>query len=115
MIAAMMRVPVKGWELVLLVYCFVASIIPMWMLLQPRGYLGGWFLYLTIAVGLLGALFGGFAIQYPALNLDGLKSLANGQLMLPILFITVACGACSGFHGIVAGGTTSKQIRQESD
>jgi len=115
MSAAMMRVPVKGWELALLIYCLVASLMPMWLLLQPRGYLGGWFLYLTIGVGLCGALLGGYAIQYPVLNLEGLKSMANGQPMLPILFITVACGACSGFHGIVTGGTTSKQIRRESD
>jgi carbon starvation protein len=115
MSAAMMRVPVKGWELALLLYCLVASLMPMWLLLQPRGYLGGWFLYLTIGVGLFGALLGGYAIQYQALNLEGLKSMANGQPMLPILFITVACGACSGFHGIVTGGTTSKQIRRESD
>ncbi len=114
-VQALMRVPVKGWEVVLLVYCFVASLVPMWLLLQPRGYLGGWFLYLTIAVGLLGALFGGYAVQYPALNLDGFKSLANGRPLIPVLFITVACGACSGFHGIVTGGTTSKQIRRESD
>jgi carbon starvation protein len=108
-------VPVKGWEVALLVYCFVASLVPMWLLLQPRGYLGGWFLYLTIFVGLAGTLFGGYGIEYPAVNLDGLKSVVNGKLVFPILFITVACGACSGFHGIVSGGTTSKQIQKESD
>lgn len=111
----LMGMPVKGWEVVLLVYCFAASLAPMWLLLQPRGYLGGWFLYLTIAVGLFGALFGGYAVQYPAINLAGWKSALNGRPVLPILFITVACGACSGFHGIVTGGTTSKQIRRESD
>ncbi len=112
---ALAAVPVKGWEVALLGYCFVASLVPMWLLLQPRGYLGGWFLYLTIFVGLAGALLGGYGIEYPAVNLDGLKSLANGKLLFPILFITVACGACSGFHGIVSGGTTSKQIQKESD
>jgi carbon starvation protein len=80
-----------------------------------RGYLGGWFLYLTILAGLLGALFSGFPAQYPAVNLDGLRSLANYKFIFPILFITVACGACSGFHGIVSSGTTSKQIKKESD
>jgi carbon starvation protein len=114
-VRAMMGIPVKGWEVMLLLYCFVASLVPMWLLLQPRGYLGGWFLYLTIAAGLIGALFGGYAINYPALNLDGWKSLANGKPLIPVLFITVACGACSGFHGIVTGGTTSKQLRRESD
>jgi carbon starvation protein len=108
-------VPVKTWEVVLLVYCFAASLLPMWLLLQPRGYLGGWFLYLTMAAALFGALFGGHLIQYPALNLEGLASPLNGKLLFPIVFITVACGACSGFHGIVSAGTTSKQIAKESD
>jgi carbon starvation protein len=107
-------VSVKQWDVILLLYCFAASIIPMWLLLQPRGYLGGWFLYLTIAAGLIGVFFGGFAIQYPAVNTAGLTSLANGKLIFPVLFITVACGACSGFHGIVSSGTTSKQISRES-
>jgi len=108
-------VSVKQWDVILLIYCGIASVLPMWLLLQPRGYLGGWLLYLTIAVGLLGALFGGFTIAYPAVNLDGLKSLANGKPMLPILFNTVACGSCSGFHGVVASGTTSKQVEKETD
>lgn len=103
------------WNVVLLAYCFVASLLPMWLLLQPRGYLGGWFLYLTIATGLIGALFGGFSIQYPAINMEGLRSLETGRMMFPVLFITIACGACSGFHAIVSSGTTSKQLRRESD
>jgi carbon starvation protein len=87
----------------------------MWLLLQPRGYLGGWLLYLTIFIGLIGALFGGFIIEYPALNTEGLRSLDNGKLIFPVLFITIACGACSGFHGIVSSGTTSKQLLKESN
>jgi len=83
--------------------------------LQPRGYLGGWLLYLTIFIGLAGALFGGFTIRHPPLNIAGLKSLANGSLLFPFLFITVACGACSGFHAIVSSGTTSKQLNKETD
>lgn len=114
-VTALMGMPVKGWEVILLGYCFVASLVPMWLLLQPRGYLGGWFLYITIFVGLLGALLGGFGIAYPAFNLEGMKSLTNGSALFPILFITVACGACSGFHGMVSAGTTSRQIRRESD
>ncbi len=112
---ALLSVPVKSWEAGLLVYCFIASLLPMWLLLQPRGYLGGWFLYLTMAVALFGSLFGGYAIRYPALNLDGILSLENGKPVIPLVFITVACGACSGFHGIVSSGTTSKQICRESD
>jgi len=103
-------ISIKQWDGILLVYCLIASLIPVWLLLQPRGYLGGWFLYLIIAVGLFGGLFGGFSIQYPAFNLDGLKSATNGKSIFPILFITIACGACSGFHGLVSSGTTSKQI-----
>lgn len=106
----------KQWDIFLLGYCFVASIIPMWLLLQPRGYLGGWLLYLTIFIGLAGALFGGFEIAYPAVNLaGGLKSVVNGKLLFPFLFITVACGACSGFHAIVSSGTTCRQLNKESD
>ncbi len=113
---ALGSVSVKQWDMVLLAYCFVASTIPVWFLLQPRGYLGGWLLYMTIGIGLLGALFGGFKIEYAAVNLSGLHSLAAGhKLVFPFLFITVACGACSGFHAIVCSGTTSKQINKESD
>jgi carbon starvation protein len=83
--------------------------------LQPRGYLGGWFLYSVIFIGLIGALFGGFHIEYPAFNLVELRSADNAKLIFPILFITVACGACSGFHGIVSSGTTSKQILRYKD
>jgi len=105
----------KQWDVVLLAYCFVASVIPLWLLLQPRGYLGGWMLYAVILIGLAGVFSGKFRIEYPALNLDGLSSLANGKFIFPVLFITVACGACSGFHGIVCSGTTSKQLAKEKD
>lgn len=108
-------ISIKEWGAFLLIYCFIASVIPVWLLLQPRGYLGGWLLYLTILIGLFGALFGGFRIEYPAFNIEGFKSIVNGKLIFPLLFITVACGACSGFHGIVSSGTTSKQLSRESD
>jgi len=109
------NISVKQWDIFLLIYCFFASVIPVWLLLQPRGYLGGWLLYITIIIGLIGALFGGFSIEYPAFNTEGLKSLVNGKSLFPILFITVACGACSGFHAIVSSGTTSKQLSKQSD
>jgi len=108
-------ISIKQWDVILLAYCLVASLIPMWLLLQPRGYLGGWLLYLVIFIGLIGALFGGFKIEYPAFNLTGFYGADNYQLIFPLLFITVACGACSGFHGIVASGTTSKQIEKHKD
>jgi carbon starvation protein len=106
----------KQWGMFLLVYCFIASILPMWLLLQPRGYLGGWLLYLTILIGLAGALFGNFKVEYPAINLAGLHSAEpNAKLLFPFLFTTIACGACSGFHALVSSGTTSKQLNKESD
>lgn len=106
---------VKQWDIVILGYCFIASLAPVWLLLQPRGYMGGWFLYLVIFAGLSGAFWGGFRMEYPALNISGFKSLLNGKNIFPALFITIACGACSGFHGIVSSGTTSKQVRKETD
>ncbi|MFH1562635.1 MAG: carbon starvation CstA family protein [Nitrospirota bacterium] len=115
LIAFLSNISVKQWDVFLLIYCFIASVIPMWLLLQPRGYLGGWFLYLIILICIGGTLFGGFKIEYPAINLEGMKSLANGKLIFPVLFVTIACGAISGFHGIVSSGTTSKQLYRESN
>jgi carbon starvation protein len=108
----------RTWDQVLLVYCFVASITPMWVLLQPRGVIGGTFLYAALFFGICGTLIGGWsagsslAIQYPAFT--GFIS-ADGMSLFPFLFIIIACGACSGFHSIVASGTTCKQIRTEAD
>ena len=101
----------KAWDVALLVYCFVASIMPMWLLLQPRGHLGGYFLYAVLAGGFLGLLFGNKQAVYPMFL--GFES-KDGPLF-PLLFITIACGACSGFHSIIASGTTSKQLRLETD
>lgn len=100
------------WNVILLTYCFVASVIPVWTLLQPRGYLGGYFLYVTLAAGIFGLFLGGEKILYPAFI--GFTA-ENGLPLFPLLFVTVACGACSGFHGIVCSGTTSKQISREPD
>ena len=112
----------KIWGVLLLGYCLVAAMVPMWLLLQPRGHLGGCFLYVALAgaaIGLvvsdrtLAGLFGGeAAIRYPAFT--GWQA-ANGQSLVPMLFITIACGACSGFHSLIASGTTSKQLRRETD
>ncbi len=104
------------WNIILLFYCFIAAIIPMWLLLQPRGYLGGFFLTITAGISFIGLVIGSFtqhfAIQYPAfvgwMNPQGLP-------LFPLLFTTVACGACSGFHALVGSGTTSKQLNKETD
>jgi carbon starvation protein len=101
----------KVWCIALLAYCCVASVVPMWLLLQPRGYLGGFFLYAALLAAGLGVIFGGQPVNYPAFR--GWQSDA-GPLM-PLLFITIACGACSGFHSLIASGTTSKQLRRETD
>ena len=104
----------KVWNVIILVYCFVAAIVPVWALLQPRGHLGGYFMYASLAVAFIGVIFGGFKIQYPAFA----KTIGGNDFwtpMFPMLFITVACGACSGFHSLVGSGTTSKQLARESD
>jgi carbon starvation protein len=100
------------WSAIILLYCAVASVTPVWALLQPRGYLGGFVLYSALAVGVIGVFFGGHAILQPAFR----TWQAGGPTgaLFPFLFVTIACGACSGFHGLVCSGTTSKQIDRES-
>ncbi|MGE0481152.1 MAG: carbon starvation protein A [Phycisphaerae bacterium] len=104
----------RTWNVLLLAYCYAASIIPMWLLLQPRGNLGGWFLLIALVGGTAGLVLGGgrFTLEYPAFIA---WQTSAGQPLFPLLFITVACGACSGFHAMVASGTTSKQLRRETD
>jgi carbon starvation protein len=102
----------KVWDVILLAYCLIAAVVPVWLLLQPRGYLGGYFLYAALFGGGLGLLLSNETITYPAFI--GWHS-SNGQPLFPILFITIACGACSGFHAMIASGTTSKQLRCETD
>ena len=103
-----------AWTIVLLVYCFLASTLPVWLLLQPRDYLNSYLLYAMMALGFLGV----FAAA-PAVNLDAFAGWrapnAKGAMtpLFPFLFITIACGACSGFHSLVASGTTAKQIASE--
>lgn len=105
----------KAWNVALVLYCVIASVLPMWLLLQPRGHLGGYFLYVALAGGMLGLMFGGRMVQYPAFT-DWTVTVRDKEMSLfPMLFITIACGACSGFHSIIASGTTSKQLRSETD
>jgi carbon starvation protein len=102
----------RTWTVLLLVYAFFAAISPVWALLQPRDYLSSFLLYSCILASFIGILFGGFEINYPAFTTW--SDIDRGTLF-PILFITIACGACSGFHSIVASGTTSKQLNKETD
>ena len=102
----------KWWAVLILAYCCVASMVPVWSLLQPRGYLGGFILYFALALGVIGIFFGGYEIKQEAF-----KAFDTGKatgLLFPFLFVTIACGACSGFHGLVCSGTTSKQIDRET-
>ncbi len=113
--------PTKTWDVLLLGYCFVASITPVWALLQPRGFLGGYFLTVTIALAFLGivvgSLMGGVPeVKYPAFtSFAPLNAQGVPMPLFPILFVTIACGACSGFHSIISSGTSSKQLKVESD
>ncbi|HUP49751.1 MAG TPA: carbon starvation CstA family protein [Thermoanaerobaculia bacterium] len=101
----------KMWALLILAYCCVASMVPVWSLLQPRGYLGGFILYFALALGVIGIFFGRYEIQQPAFKTWDAGGMTG--LLFPFLFVTIACGACSGFHGLVCSGTTSKQIDRE--
>jgi carbon starvation protein len=88
--------------------------VPMWALLQPRGALGGYFLYVALIAAAIGVMFGGYTVQYPAFT----KPVGSDGFwfpMFPLLFITIACGACSGFHALVSSGTTCKQLEKDSD
>jgi carbon starvation protein len=110
--------PQRAWGLGILVYCFIAALLPVWLLLQPRGYLGGFILYIALGVGVIGIFLGN--LRYPGefdIAQPAVKALDAGGpygAMFPFLFVTIACGACSGFHGLVCSGTTSKQIEKES-
>jgi len=98
------------WVVILFVYAFVAASLPVWFLLQPRDYLNSYLLYVFLVVGVIGILVTNPAIQLPAFT--GFKT--NLGYLFPILFVTVACGAISGFHSIVSSGTTSKQLSSEA-
>ncbi|MCE9605454.1 MAG: carbon starvation protein A [Planctomycetia bacterium] len=100
------------WDVALLIYCLVAAVVPVWLLLQPRGHLGGYFLYIALGGGAIGLVLGGHKVEYP--QFIGWMS-ARGDTLFPFLFITIACGACSGFHSLIASGTTSKQLKHETD
>ncbi len=101
------------WIVLIGLYIAVASLIPVWIMLQPRDYLSSYLLYAMMAIALVGivvsAFTGSVAFTIPAFN----KSMAGA--MFPTLFITVACGACSGFHSLIASGTSSKQLDSEKN
>lgn len=113
---------VKVWSVLLLAYCLVAGALPVWLLLQPRGHLGGYFLFIALAGAALGIIVSGvtgWATGAPGASAVAYRVAWEWQsekgALFPMLFITIACGACSGFHSLIASGTTSKQLRRETD
>ena len=107
--------PTGVWTIILLIYAFIASTLPVTTLLQPRDFINSHQLVIAMALLVLGVLFSGLAgrleIVAPAVQL----SPAESPPMWPFLFITIACGAISGFHSLVSSGTSSKQVRDEQD
>jgi len=99
------------WQYTVLGYIFVASVAPVWVLLQPRDYLNSFLLYALMIGGLVGAFF-----AHPSINLNAFNGFNAPNLgpMFPLLFVTIACGAISGTHSLIASGTTSKQLQSES-
>ena len=101
----------ETWHILIFAYIFVASVVPVWALLQPRDYLNSYLLIFMI----VGAVIGVF-VSNPSCNLQTFTSFnVDGQYMFPILFVTIACGAVSGFHSLVSSGTASKQIKNEKN
>src|SRR6056297_1186450 len=110
--------PKVVWSIVLLAYAFAASVLPVWLLLQPRDYINSQQLYVALGlliVGLAIASVTGRANLWDSAPAIAQSVPAGAPPMLPFLFITIACGACSGFHCLVSSGTTSKQVNCETD
>lgn len=99
------------WHIIVFLYILVASVVPVWALLQPRDYLNSYLLVAMIVAAVIGVF-----VSNPSINLPAFTSFnVGGQTMFPILFVTIACGAVSGFHSLVSSGTASKQIKNEKD
>lgn len=104
-----MYIGLNDWHILVFIYVFIASVAPIWAVLQPRDYLNS---YLLIAM-IVAAVIGVFAAR-PQVNLPAFSGFTvNGQTLFPFLFVTIACGAVSGFHSLVSSGTASKQIKNE--
>ncbi|WP_218354532.1 carbon starvation CstA family protein [Alteromonas lipotrueiana] len=101
-----------NWIIILFIYAAIASLLPVWMLLQPRDFING----MQLIVGLL-LLYGAVFVAMPDITAPAFntQTVADTPSMIPLLFVTIACGAVSGFHGIVASGTSSKQLNKETD
>ncbi|HBQ30222.1 MAG TPA: carbon starvation protein A [Mitsuokella multacida] len=102
---------VPTWRYIVFGYCFIAAVLPMWLLMEPRDYLSSFLLLGMVAGGVIGVLAANPSVNMPAFV--GFE--VNGKPLFPILFITIACGAVSGFHSLVSSGTSSKAIANETD
>lgn len=99
------------WHYIIFIYVFIACVAPVWALLQPRDYLNSYLLIFMIAGAIIGVI-----VSNPSINLTAFAGFdVDGQMLFPILFVTIACGAVSGFHSLVSSGTASKQIKNEKD
>jgi carbon starvation protein len=101
-----------GWVIILLIYAFFASVLPVWLLLQPRDYINSHQLFVALGIISVGILVANPPVIAPAINHNLPSDAPN---WFPLLFITIACGAISGFHGLVASGTSAKQLNKETD
>jgi carbon starvation protein len=113
---------VSAWVPIIIVYAFIASVLPVWMLLQPRDYLSSFLLYTGVGGALLAVIVGtilGTSSQPLTVNLAAYKGFWGGEFgplpLFPLLFVTIACGTISGFHSLVSSGTTAKQLNRETD
>ena len=115
-IAVGTRYPIElsynAWKLVLFVYVFFAAVAPVWVLLQPRDYLCSFLLYALLVGGVIGIFVANPEMTSPAFTTFNVEGKG---FLFPILFVTVACGAISGFHSLVSAGTTAKQLNKETD
>ena len=102
----------SAWHIIVFVYILIASVVPVWALLQPRDYLNSYLLVFMIVASVVGVLVTNPSINLPAFTSFYVEGTGN---MFPILFVTIACGAVSGFHSLVSSGTSSKQIRNEKN
>ena len=104
--------PQANWIILLFVYAAIASMLPVWVLLQPRDFING----MQLLVGLV-LLYGAVFLFLPDISAPAFNESISesGPSIIPLLFVTIACGAVSGFHGIVASGTSSKQLDKETD
>ncbi|MCZ6554696.1 MAG: carbon starvation protein A, partial [Candidatus Dadabacteria bacterium] len=110
-IPAIMGSQIVTWIFLLLIYSFIASVLPVWTLLQPRDYINGHQLILGLGLLFIGLLVAHPEMQAPAINYNA----EGGVPLFPFIFVTIACGAISGFHGLVSSGTTSKQLNKMKD